>query len=155
MDLGKMLISLCKRIMTINDVQQIEPPPRPLPRPPPRSPPRPPPRSPPRPPPRSPPRPPPRPPPPIELPFGQPYYHPSVQPNRQKSATKKKNFVIVNKFEDNDCTICLDGIDKTKPYAMLVCSHNFHIDCIEEFTKKQNNGAKCPICSQITNFNTV
>ena len=62
--------------------------------------------------------------------------------------SKLNKYVTVNKFEDINCIICCDDIDRTKKYAMLGCSHNFHIDCIEEFIKKQNNGAKCPMCAK-------
>jgi hypothetical protein len=42
----------------------------------------------------------------------------------------------------NDCTICLDSLEKGK-IADLKCKHEFHNKCISEWICKENS---CPIC---------
>ena len=81
---------------------------------------------------------------------------PFLHADKSAKSVKKNNFVIVNKY-DNNCCICLNEIDKTKQYALLNCSHNFHEDCIKQLEDKEDkcDGIKCPLCLAITNNNMV
>lgn len=55
-------------------------------------------------------------------------------------------YVVVNKYEDNICSICLDEIDKSTQYAMLPCSHILHKQCADSWLP---NHSGCPVCKKI------
>lgn len=65
------------------------------------------------------------------------------------------NYIVVNKFDNSTCPICLSEIDRNKSYAILHCSHIYCEECVKKFAKTQNNGIKCSLCEQITNINNV
>jgi hypothetical protein len=48
---------------------------------------------------------------------------------------------------ENVCVICLDDI--TSNLHSLPCHHDFHVNCIEKWTKKSNS---CPLCRKIICF---
>jgi hypothetical protein len=44
---------------------------------------------------------------------------------------------------DDCCSICYDDNEK-KQYIKLKCGHKYHVNCIKEWLKRDNN--KCPMC---------
>ena len=61
------------------------------------------------------------------------------------SITNKKDFSKENKIKENECSICLDKIDKADK-KILSCSHSFHWKCIKKWYIKHKT---CPICRKI------
>jgi hypothetical protein len=51
---------------------------------------------------------------------------------------------IDNTANRNECSICLDNLDNTKPISILICTHKFHTQCIDEWRSNHNN---CPLCN--------
>lgn len=52
--------------------------------------------------------------------------------------------------QENMCSICLDGFDKTDQTMTTQCGHQFHHNCI---TRAIDQTARCPNCrTQITQF---
>jgi len=51
---------------------------------------------------------------------------------------------IDNTANRNECSICLDNLDNTKPITTLTCTHKFHTQCIDEWRINHNN---CPLCN--------
>ncbi len=45
---------------------------------------------------------------------------------------------------ESNCSICMGQMIKGELVTNLVCSHNFHTDCIQPYLKEYNY--KCPIC---------
>ena len=55
----------------------------------------------------------------------------------------KNSTVKLNENETEFCVICQDNIDVDDIIRNIKCSHNFHIDCIDNwFTENK----KCPTC---------
>ncbi len=51
------------------------------------------------------------------------------------------NYIIVNKYDNDVCSICICEIDKNKKYILLNCLHAFHEDCIKLLLNDN-----CPLC---------
>ncbi len=65
----------------------------------------------------------------------------------QNNMVEQKKYKIVNKYDSDTCCICLEKIDKEKPYAMLECLHANHIECIDNWLQKNKiNKQICPTC---------
>ena len=65
---------------------------------------------------------------------------------------KSSDYVTVNKYDDNTCSICMDQIDKTQQYALLKCAHCYHEDCINFWLSKHKT---CPTCVSNTKLDIV
>jgi len=53
---------------------------------------------------------------------------------------------ILNKFNNDDCSICINSFHKKDEIRVLPCSHFFHKECIDDWIQKENS---CPICRQL------
>lgn len=54
--------------------------------------------------------------------------------------------------EVNNCSICLEDISCKNNNCKLCCGHEFHLSCIFELNKSDNNYSnKCPLCRKIFN----
>ena len=57
--------------------------------------------------------------------------------------SKSKSIVRRDQIQD-DCSICLEGYDdKASEIVVLLCSHIFHLTCIDDWTTLQH---VCPLC---------
>ena len=79
--------------------------------------------------------------------------------NLQKMSMKEKDMVERNASKDNcfesaedidSCPICMCRVSKQKIASVDKCKHAFCIECIENWTKKQNT---CTICR--VHFNNI
>ena len=50
---------------------------------------------------------------------------------------------LVNSNLDEECTICLEPMDRKIDVMKLKCKHEFHLDCIHEYFKIK---MECPLC---------
>lgn len=50
-----------------------------------------------------------------------------------------------NLLLENECTICLDEFVIDDDLKLLDCGHSFHIECIDDWFKRN---ISCPICRQ-------
>ena len=69
-----------------------------------------------------------------------------------KLKEKQTNGKLNKNFISETCGICLEEFNKEKDspktaknFVILVCGHNFHKNCLEEWFKKKNS---CPYCKQ-------
>ena len=46
-------------------------------------------------------------------------------------------------LSENDCCICFESMEETNELSKLICSHQFHAECIKEWSKSKKG---CPIC---------
>jgi hypothetical protein len=64
----------------------------------------------------------------------------------------------VKHFNIEECSICLDKMNRYKEIIKLRCNHNFHIKCIHEWSLNKNNiiyisnrkiviKGLCPLCN--------
>ena len=44
---------------------------------------------------------------------------------------------------NQECSICLDTIDRHKPIKTMICNHTFHKECIDLWLQHKNI---CPLC---------
>ena len=65
-----------------------------------------------------------------------------------------------NKNKDDECVICLENLSEKKKYIKLKCKHRFHISCLNDWIKTNNNENNnndnkllitCPLCREETN----
>lgn len=61
------------------------------------------------------------------------------------------NVTNVNQTFNNDCSICLDGIDNIENNGIvtIACGHKFHYECIHGYVVSQlqkDSNITCPIC---------
>lgn len=49
-------------------------------------------------------------------------------------------------FDQNCCSICLDGYESNNRVRILVCGHCFHTCCIDVWLRKR---ATCPMCQLV------
>ena len=64
------------------------------------------------------------------------------QGTEQKRSITLSNPIILNNFQTEECSICMD-LDNTKAWIMLPCGHKFHNSCIVQWLNTQQN---CLIC---------
>ena len=72
-------------------------------------------------------------------------------------ALKKPLFSTLSKYvvkleekeEINECTICLEDLDKNSSVSVLKCGHEFHTSCIKDWMKIKKT---CPICRKKIKF---
>ena len=74
-----------------------------------------------------------------------------IEPDEQDDVVMtldKKDFdnLNVDKYEygDDNCSICLDKLEKDNEFYNLKCNHFFHKDCLDKWLKEYNY--ICPIC---------
>lgn len=58
---------------------------------------------------------------------------------------KKVNGDLINKLQENKCSICLDDLCKGKRISYLPCCHIYHSKCIKKWLKVSNF---CPLCKE-------
>jgi len=52
---------------------------------------------------------------------------------------------LENDDVENECSICLESFKVKEIVRTLSCSHIFHVECIEDWEKRQKN---CPYCRE-------
>lgn len=58
-------------------------------------------------------------------------------------STMSKYVVAQQNDSEEECTICLDSLEKNNSVATLECGHEFHNCCIKDWMKIKKT---CPIC---------
>ncbi|KAI1693751.1 ring finger domain-containing protein [Ditylenchus destructor] len=54
-------------------------------------------------------------------------------------------------MSNDECSICTEDLYRERTCCLPCCGQNFHVDCIQEWTKTRS---KCPICNaQVTHVN--
>ena len=48
--------------------------------------------------------------------------------------------------ENNECSFCLEKINKSMNYTITECGHEFHTKCILNILQRYDN---CPLCRKI------
>ena len=56
-----------------------------------------------------------------------------------------------NKFNQTDCSICLEDFKEGENLAEFTCNHLFHINCFENWVRLANIqlNIKCPVCNRV------
>ena len=57
---------------------------------------------------------------------------------------------IVGEGCEDDCSICLEGFEAGKLFVPLQCGHSFHKECIQGWTKENDDCPNCraPVCAK-------
>ena len=61
----------------------------------------------------------------------------------------KKEKYVKNKFSEDKCIICQYEYKVDEQLIILPCNHNFHLECIIEWLKKEKT---CPFCKSEINI---
>ncbi|KAK8624012.1 hypothetical protein V6N13_065371 [Hibiscus sabdariffa] len=64
-------------------------------------------------------------------------------PAQESSVKEMVTRVRVEDGGDEDCTVCLEGMEGGSYAARMPCSHMFHAECIEKWLKLSHY---CPVC---------
>ena len=48
----------------------------------------------------------------------------------------------------NECSICLELLDKTYQIYILECAHQYHTTCLTDWYKNPISNYKCPLCNE-------
>lgn len=73
------------------------------------------------------------------------YFRESLVPLNQpleKSKPIIKKIVLIDKLENNTCSICFEDFELQKEIYQLKCNHHFHIKCMDEWLKQKHT---CPL----------
>jgi len=49
-------------------------------------------------------------------------------------------------YDQNCCSICLDGYEHNNRVRILGCGHCYHVQCVDKWLMKRN---ACPMCSRV------
>lgn len=67
-----------------------------------------------------------------------------LTPEEMESLFPSQEYKSLEK-EKEACSICLDDFEETARVRLLVCSHIFHVKCIDVWAQ---TNAKCPLCKK-------